>query len=249
MRHWKLGLRRAQREIHSCHWGWGVGGSLWDKVEFLISKEQEQHVFCLLLTDYSDLVLGWTNTQSKSWQAESVWEWPNKSVFISFPAPLGWSFHRKAEQKARDCCTLKHPSGSFGSGLFLAIWLALRTSCSILCRWKLWDQNSRHRCRVGAVIRFPKPVVFLSKPCLSATIVSVYLGTGASSPSRAHSICRCCYEDRFTGNDWCGAWGRQFCIFSKGRPPECRPRHPGFSWDRWDFRVAPQTGDPLHKGR
>ena len=65
---------------------------LWDKVQFLISKEEEQSVFCLVLTNYSDLVSAWTSTTSKYWQAESPWEWPNKSVCMSFQT-LIWLIH------------------------------------------------------------------------------------------------------------------------------------------------------------
>ncbi|XP_049551502.1 cAMP-dependent protein kinase inhibitor beta isoform X1 [Orcinus orca] len=68
-------------------------------------------------------------------------------------------------------------------------------------------------------------------------------------PHRGQKRQRCCYEDRFIKNDGCGAYGQQFCLISKGRPPECSTRHPGFSCHGWNLGVAPQTGGPLREGR
>lgn len=138
--------------------------------------------------------------------------------------------------------------------LFIAIWLTLRPSCFIQRVYKSANRSSRTLAQTqmqGTIDdQIFKASMLLMQPCLlTPTSVNVDLGLGSSSSSCAHSICRCCYEDRFIKNDGCGANGQQFCIISKGRPPECSTRHPGFSCHKWNLRVAPQTGGPLREGR
>lgn len=83
---------------------------LWDKVQFLISKEGEQCVCLRSPTNYSDLVSAWTSTLKANTGRQSLHGSDETNRFLHFlQASFGWSIIEKSRTKGK---RLLHPKAS-----------------------------------------------------------------------------------------------------------------------------------------